>query len=131
MPLLIILDGLVVVAIDIFMDPIMVYQKKWLWENGGSYFNVPVSNFIGWFIVTISATGIFRTIEYFYPQKTPQFNKSIYLIPLFGYTSMWFLFFISSLQIHLPQLALIGTLAMLPTIIINLIHFVYSKFSLK
>ena len=130
-PLLVFLDGLTVVAIDIFMDPLMVYEKKWIWHNGGSYFNIPIGNFIGWFLVTIIATGIFRSIEYLYPQKNKPFNKSVYLVPILGYFSIWLLFLIASLSINLPQLALIGTIAMLPILIVNVIFFIIWKFSLK
>lgn len=41
-PLLSIADGIVVIAIDLFMDPIQVYQGSWTWLEGGPYFGIPI-----------------------------------------------------------------------------------------
>jgi putative membrane protein len=121
--LLVILDGLVVTAIDIFMDPLMVYEKRWIWLEGGPYFGVPIGNFIGWFVVTLIATGIFRTFEYFFPLKPARIDKSIYLAPVLGYLGLCLSFAISAVKIGFPQLALIGFFAMAPIVVANLIFF--------
>ena len=125
LPLLIFLDGLVVVAIDIFMDPLLTHSGFWIWLNGGSYFGIPIGNFIGWFIVTIIVTGIFRTFEYFIPQKSTEVNKSILPVVCYGALCVSFIFY--AINIQLPELALIGSLVMMPIVVINLIFFVNWK----
>ena len=39
-------------AWDLFTDPInSTYRPMWVWEEGGPYFGVPLSNFLGWYFV--------------------------------------------------------------------------------
>ena len=40
------------VAWDLTIDPIMAtIDHVWIWEQGGGFFGVPLSNFLGWFFV--------------------------------------------------------------------------------
>ena len=125
-PLLIFLDGLTVTAIDVFMDPIQVRLGGWTWLDQGPYFGVPIGNFIGWFIITSSTTTIIRVWEYFVPQTT-QLPKTTLLIPVLGYLLLWFSFLTTAVKLHMIDLILIGTFAMLPIVVINLIFFVNSR----
>ena len=68
---LIVLDGLLVVAIDLILDPLQVQAGRWTWLDGGAWFGVPIGNFVGWFGVSIVATGTFRLYEYFRPCPQP------------------------------------------------------------
>ncbi len=48
MPLL---ASLIMVAWDLSMDPYWsTVGQAWIWQDGGRYFGVPLSNFIGWFL---------------------------------------------------------------------------------
>jgi uncharacterized membrane protein len=41
----------VMVAWDLSMDPVWAnLVHGWVWHNGGAYFGVPVSNFLGWYL---------------------------------------------------------------------------------
>jgi putative membrane protein len=43
--------ALIMVAWDLSMDPIWSnLVHGWIWHDGGAYFGVPVSNFLGWFL---------------------------------------------------------------------------------
>lgn len=66
-------------AIDLVLDPGAVYLGFWSYENGGIWYNVPISNYIGWIISGVvgfaityfftkkrSNPPIFITISYFY-----------------------------------------------------------------
>lgn len=86
---LVALDGLAVLLIDFFLEPIMVAEGFWAWSGNGPYFGIPIGNFIGWFLTATSATGIFRIVEYFYPAKTSA-DESLYFIPLIGYLFIFF-----------------------------------------
>ncbi len=40
------------VLLDMALDPVMVEGGVWLWEAGGEWFGVPLTNYLGWFIVS-------------------------------------------------------------------------------
>jgi uncharacterized membrane protein len=46
--------AMAITAWDVVMDPGMARAGNWVWEDGGSYFGVPVRNYIGWVITTLS-----------------------------------------------------------------------------
>lgn len=125
--LLIIIDGLIVVAIDLFMDPIMVASNNWTWISGGSYFGIPLGNFLGWFIVTIISTGIFRVYEFNFPLKITTAPKSILLIPVVGYGLLALLFLVLALSFNLANVAIVGVLIMLPIVLINLFFYARAR----
>lgn len=48
-----ILAALMMVAWDLTMDPTFsTVSRTWIWQDGGSYFGVPFSNFLGWMLTT-------------------------------------------------------------------------------
>ncbi|MDD4924096.1 MAG: carotenoid biosynthesis protein [Dehalococcoidales bacterium] len=122
--LLILLDGLIVVAIDLVMDPLQVQAGNWVWVSAGNYYQVPVNNFIGWFAVTAITTGIFRFYEYLNPKLVNNFNVSMFLIPLCGYLLLCFGLIGLTLKANLPYLTIIGLCTMLPIAVINLALFI-------
>jgi len=125
---LIFLDGLIVTAIDLFMDPLQVRLGGWVWLDGGSYFGVPVGNFIGWFVVVIISTGVFRVYEYIRPGKLNEGLKTTLVIPVLGYGVLYFTFLISAINLKMMSLALVGSLVMLPIMIVNLGFLIKSNF---
>lgn len=45
------LAGLIMVAWDVSMDSIWAtLDRAWIWRDGGIYFGVPISNFLGWYL---------------------------------------------------------------------------------
>lgn len=49
--LLPVVAGLVMVAWDLSMDPVWAnIDRAWIWRDGGRYFGVPLSNFLGWYL---------------------------------------------------------------------------------
>ena len=61
---LLFLPSLLLVIIDLVFDPIAVDEKRWKWENPGSYYGVPILNFVGWFITAFLIMWIFSMIQY-------------------------------------------------------------------
>lgn len=122
--LLILLDGLIVVAIDLVMDPLQVQAGNWAWTAGGAYYHIPVNNFTGWFAVTATTTGIFRFYEYFKPATLDNFNVSMYLIPISGYLLLCIGLIALTIKANLPDLTIIGLCTMLPIGVINLVLFI-------
>lgn len=51
--LLPVVASLVMTAWDISMDPVWAgIDGAWVWRDGGAYFGVPISNFLGWLFTT-------------------------------------------------------------------------------
>lgn len=132
LPLLVFLDGLIVVAVDLLLDPLQVQGQGrilvegapyWFWRGGGPYYDIPIGNFVSWFMVVAIATSIFRVFEYFVPQKVIKVDRSVFLIPVVGYGVLCSLFFFTAVRIQLPELALVGVFTMLPVMVANLILF--------
>lgn len=118
------IDGLCAMNLDMIMDPIAVLPSvaSWVWIGGGPYFNVPISNFIGWFVVTFVATIIFRFYESFsLREKIPTHKKLYVFIP-----ALYFLYFIDQSTFAFNhgknlEIILIGVAAMFPFILISLL----------
>ena len=127
MPLLILSNIFVVVAIDLFMDPLKVRIGDWSWVNPGLYFGIPLGNFFGWGVLTFIVITIFRLYEYYYPASMEINKSSLYLIPIFGYTLLLLSFINKALFFNMYALLLIGTFAMLPVILVSLYY--YLKFN--
>ncbi|MGL4522970.1 MAG: carotenoid biosynthesis protein [Bacilli bacterium] len=42
------------VLLDLVLDPVSFIAKKyWLWQEGGLYYNIPLSNFTGWWLLSL------------------------------------------------------------------------------
>lgn len=60
-PLTIILgSALLLVAIDLVLDPAAVGQKFWAWSQPGPYYGVPYINFFGWLLSGLVGSYIFQ-----------------------------------------------------------------------
>lgn len=124
-PLLILLDGIFVVTIDLFLDPLQVRQGSWSWTGGGSYFGIPVGNFIGWMLVAFIVTGLFRIFEYFRPHTSDAGLKPVLILPVLGYGLLYLTFMTEAYKYQMSNLAIIGSLTMLPVVLLNL--FLYTR----
>jgi len=57
------LSGLLMMLLDVVIDPLAVRGDRWFlgrifyYAEGGPYFGVPLSNFLGWFIVGVAGVG--------------------------------------------------------------------------
>ncbi len=125
--MLVVLDGIIVMALDLFMDPIMVHQGAWTWLQGGSYFGVPLGNFVGWFTITAIVTGIFRMWEYLKPIKHIYIERSVFLIPVISYAGGAVAFLYAAWQLEMGSFIWIGGFLMIALILINLGMYVSSS----
>lgn len=77
-----IIAGLAGVLIDLFFDPVAVTMDWWTWKNGSAYFNVPVINFIGWFVFCGGYAPIYN---FFDKSKLTGFKKvGFFMLSLVG-----------------------------------------------
>lgn len=78
-PAFVSVSALAMTAWDLFLDPMMVTWGIWSWDNPGSYFGIPWTNYLGWLLVSALITFLIR------PRKMP-------LVPLLIiYTAIWLL----------------------------------------
>ena len=57
------LGGIVSVIVDLVIDPATVADGLWVWEGGGAYYGVPVSNYAGWLLTGTVYTYIFLVLS--------------------------------------------------------------------
>jgi uncharacterized membrane protein len=121
-------DGLCAMNLDMIIDPIAVLPSvaAWVWIGGGPYFDVPISNFIGWFMVVFVATFIFRLYESRSKKTKIQEKeeyKFVYLLPV-----VYLLYFLGHATKALNhgnhiEIVLIGAATMFPFILISILLF--------
>jgi putative membrane protein len=77
-----VIASFIMVMWDVVMDPVAAtINKVWIWEDGGSYFGVPISNYLGWFFVVYVFLQIFSIYisRYDIIEKKDGFNKIFWL----------------------------------------------------
>jgi uncharacterized membrane protein len=119
------IGALATTAWDMMIDPIAVSQGWWVWVNGGSYVpylanGVPITNFLGWLLVAFVINLIYRKVMDGNPRPASSAALSLYG-PVTMYASLFLTAFGVTLTIlERTEIALIGTLAMGPFLVITL-----------
>ena len=55
-----VLASFVMVAWDLAMDPVWAYvDRAWIWQSGGAFYGVPISNFAGWYLTAYVSYQLF------------------------------------------------------------------------
>lgn len=91
----------IVTGWDACIDPIGgTVARNWVWEHGGGYFGVPLSNTLGWMLTTFIAFGLFSL----YLARRPQWPRVSQ--PRSWWLQPGVLFGVMSLQYPLNMLAL-------------------------
>lgn len=114
------LDGLMAMNLDMLFDPIMVCpeRKRWVWEFGGSYFNIPIQNFLGWFLVGFTISLLIRLYDLRTGRWVSLGRRFIDYLPSGLYFCMFALFALLSVVDGYPQYALIGFGCMVPVVLL-------------
>ncbi len=50
--------ALAMTAWDLSLDPRMVADGAWVWHDGGAYFGIPLTNFVGWLVTAAMIFGV-------------------------------------------------------------------------
>src|SRR6266581_6861102 len=78
----------VMVMWDLTLDPrASTIQRQWIWEQGGGYFGVPLTNYLGWFFTVYLFLQLFALFVRFRPGKETArtFPRSHYAQALLTY----------------------------------------------
>lgn len=121
--LFVLIDAFIVVTIDLFLDPIEVWSGSWLWITKGSYWGIPLGNFLGWFLVAGVVSLIYRTFEYLKPIKQVWLPDFVHLMPVIGYGMVSVGFWAEANRLNIPNLGIIAILVMMPIVLVN--HYLY------
>ncbi len=114
------LDGLMAMNLDMLFDPIMVCpeRERWVWAFGGSYFSIPIQNFLGWFLVGFTISLLIRLYDIRAAHWVPLGRKFVHYLPSGLYFCMFALFALLSVVDGYPQYALIGFAGMVPFVLL-------------
>lgn len=94
-----ILSAFVMTQWDLVMDPAgSTLARAWVWRDGGGYFGVPLSNFLGWFLVTWLYFQGYALFAYRRRTRVPRRSHSqlFWAVPA--------LFYLAAGLCHLPPL---------------------------
>jgi putative membrane protein len=119
-------SALLMVAIDVVVDPLAVQGERWFlgrifyYPEGGEYFGVPLTNFGGWLLVALAIIGSYGVLERL-AFKDPPPRRAPWLGPAFYWGILGFNFAITfwigewtlglvGLSLHLILLAALSSL---------------------
>jgi putative membrane protein len=76
---------------DVTIDPrSSTIQHQWIWEQGGGYFGVPLTNYLGWFFTVYVFLQLFAGFVRFRPgtETVKKFPRSHFAQPVVMYAVM-------------------------------------------
>lgn len=120
-----IVAGFSAVSLDLILDPVSINPKigSWRWLEEGPYFGVPITNFIGWFLVTFASTLLFTLFESNNYESRQRGGFIENYTPAFMYLTFLIIYGSLSIYISRSEYLLIGLASMLPFIIMSFLPF--------
>jgi uncharacterized membrane protein len=85
------LSAAVMTAWDLVIDPVLSGPnvKAWIWEQGGPYFGIPLQNYIGWMLTTLTVYLVYRLFERrSSPRPIGPLTTAVAAMPLIAYGSI-------------------------------------------
>lgn len=70
---------------DFCFDPILsTVRSTWIWEEGGAYFGVPITNYLGWFLTVYLVFQLYALYLYKFEKTSSQGHSKTYwlLVPI-------------------------------------------------
>ncbi len=56
------LSALLLVFVDLVLDPAAVVLNIWVWTEPGPYYGIPLTNYTGWFITALVASAVLQLV---------------------------------------------------------------------
>ena len=82
------LSGLLMTLLDVVIDPLAVRGERWflghlfIYPEGGLYFGVPLSNFVGWCLVGLATVGGYVYLARDERMGSPRLGITLYYVVL-------------------------------------------------
>lgn len=108
------LDGLIAAAWDVIVDPLAVRAGLWSWTAPGGFYGVPLSNFLGWFLVVTILSVVARAVwarDLLSPARVSRTSEAILPVLLLG-TSLSFAGV--AIASSLPLAGIVGLIVLVP-----------------
>jgi putative membrane protein len=67
------LSAVILVAVDLVLDPAAVLLSIWVWVTPGPYYGIPLSNYTGWFLTALVAS----MIMHFLTTESPRVARTV------------------------------------------------------
>ncbi len=87
-----VIASFIMVMWDMSIDPLSsTVMHQWIWRDGGGYFGVPFSNFLGWFlcVYTIFQLWAFYLMRSKQPEQPKDKTKSSWYLPIAFYGAIF------------------------------------------
>ncbi len=90
-------SALAMTAWDLSLDPRMVADGNWIWQDGGIYFGIPLSNFAGWVVTSALIYAVWSRIDNFafgilnseLSIQNSKFKIQNFALPVWAYIITW------------------------------------------
>jgi uncharacterized membrane protein len=92
---------------DVFLDPHMVMEGYWVWPEGGSFFGIPLSNYLGWLGVSAVLMGV---LEVLLPPRRVQRTPVVQYVAVAVMETIGFVFFFGDPLVGLWGAVTMGSL---------------------
>ncbi|QKS71012.1 carotenoid biosynthesis protein [Paenalkalicoccus suaedae] len=90
--------ALIATSLDLIIDPVAYDVKQyWVWNEGGLYYDIPFSNFYGWFILSFVLHGVISLLVYRGGEWRNRFSEFWRSKMVFLYVAMALMFVIVAL----------------------------------
>ncbi|MEI3164126.1 MAG: carotenoid biosynthesis protein [Lachnospirales bacterium] len=127
-------SAIVMTMYDLVQDPIAsTLQGQWIWEDGGAYFGVPISNFFGWVFVVYIFMQIYTLFisnqEISVKNKVIDSHKGFWIEPIIMYFAMGMGFVLEALicKENTTIITSMGMISVFTMIFVSVIAFINVK----
>lgn len=81
-----VLAAFIMVAWDLAMDPVWsTIVRAWVWQRGGAYFGVPLTNFLGWYLAVYIIYQLFALYLHKQPPNPQHLPQYSWRLPILFY----------------------------------------------
>jgi uncharacterized membrane protein len=115
--------AIVMTAWDVVMDPGMSAAGNWIWENGGSYFGVPLRNYFGWLLTTFLVYWLAGQL-WKKARHAPSANSIFAALPVIVYAFFALRYVLAN---RIPELRLIALFSMGTPALLALVQLFLSR----
>jgi len=110
---LVFLSSIIMTSWDLMNDPVNVNGGHWVWLEGGPYFGIPISNYVGWLLTTLVVFALYRWFEWTFPPPGSQAAHGWFSwLPTAGFTITMLSNAATLLIIDQPAPAMVGLFSM-------------------
>lgn len=110
-------------AWDLAADQVAVSFGFWIWPNGGAFFGIPLSNYLGWFITATVIFTISGLVEHRLPGPDPTSgHRWLRLVPAGGYLCGVANHCLACTQIGKSGAALAAVMAVVPLLLLAILR---------